>query len=178
MIESTKFPDNSPTDNSPTDAEAVTALVLGVFRLNGALLAAGDALVADLGLTSARWQVLGAVALADPPEPVAGLARRMGLARQSVQRVADDLAAEGLVAFAPNPNHRRARLVVATGEGERVYAAAMARQGPWARALAARFLPGEVAAAAAVVRRLVDALEGTGAAPAPGVPSGSSGARP
>ena len=42
---------------------ALTGLVIEVFRLNGDLLAAGDALVGDLGLTSARWQVLGAIAL-------------------------------------------------------------------------------------------------------------------
>ena len=57
--------------------EALTGLVLAVFRLNGQLLAAGDRLVADLGLTSARWQVLGAIALAPSPQPVAWLARNM-----------------------------------------------------------------------------------------------------
>ena len=61
---------------------AVTALILEVFRLNGRLLAAGDRLVAKLGLTSARWQVLGAIALSPSAEPVARLARNMGLHRQ------------------------------------------------------------------------------------------------
>ena len=37
----------------------ITDLILETFRLNGQLLAAGDALVSDVGLTSARWQVLG-----------------------------------------------------------------------------------------------------------------------
>ena len=51
--------------------EALTDLFLAVFRLNGRLLAAGDHLVSDLGLTSARWQVLGAIAHAPSPQPVA-----------------------------------------------------------------------------------------------------------
>ena len=51
--------------------EALTDLVLAVFRLNGRLLTAGDRLVSDLGLTSARWQVLGAIALAPSLQPVA-----------------------------------------------------------------------------------------------------------
>jgi hypothetical protein len=54
-----------------TAKDAVTQLVLETFRLNGCLLIAGDALVADIGLTSARWQVLGAIALSPMPLPVA-----------------------------------------------------------------------------------------------------------
>ena len=61
---------------------ALSLLILDVFRLNGRLLAAGDRMVEDLGLTSARWQVLGAVALA--AAPVAWIARNMGLTRQGV----------------------------------------------------------------------------------------------
>jgi len=116
-------------------ADHATQLILEVFRLNGALITAGDALVADLGLTSARWQVLGAIALQETPAPVVRLAESMGLARQSVQRVADDLAAEGLVAYAENPNHRRAKLVTLTRKGETLYAAAARRQAPWAENL-------------------------------------------
>src|SRR5712692_9690594 len=75
---------------------ALTELILDVFRLNGRLLAAGDRLVADIGLTSARWQVLGAIALAATPSPVAHLARGMGLTRQGAHRTVNDLGAEGL----------------------------------------------------------------------------------
>jgi DNA-binding MarR family transcriptional regulator len=116
--------------------KAVTELIVEVFRLNGRLLAAGDALVADLGLTSARWQVLGAVALSPVPLPVAHLARNMGLARQSVLRLVDEMMNDGLVRYAPNPHHRRARLVLLTGRGEIAYRAAMDRQAPWADDLA------------------------------------------
>src|SRR5215210_6586367 len=63
---------------------AITELILETFRLNGRLLAAGDALVRDLGLTSARWQVLGAVAMSPVPLPVSHIARNMGLSRQGV----------------------------------------------------------------------------------------------
>src|ERR671932_2222211 len=95
-------------------AHPASRLALEVFRLNGALIAAGDALVAPLGLTSARWQVMGAVAEAHGGLPVAGIARNMGLVRQSVQRLADELAGEGILRFAPNPHHRRAKLVQLT----------------------------------------------------------------
>ena len=97
--------------------DAVTDLVLEVFRLNGELIAMGDAMVAEIGLTSARWQVLGAIALSNTPLPIAQIARNMGLTRQAVQRVANELEAEGFVRFAPNPHHQRAKLCPAHAQG-------------------------------------------------------------
>src|SRR3546814_9282310 len=76
-------------------ASSLSRLVLTVFRLNGGLLEAGDALVRDIGLTSARWQVLGASAEHGAPQTVSQIARTMGLTRQAVQRVADDLHRAG-----------------------------------------------------------------------------------
>lgn len=140
-------------------AAAFTDIVLEVFRLNGALIAAGDALTRDLGLTSARWQVLGAVALAGRPLTVAGVARAMGLTRQAVRRIVTDLAAGGLVALAPNPDHRRADLVVLTSAGRVAYAAADARQAAWAARIGAACGPCDVAGAASLLRRLRAALE-------------------
>ena len=111
-------------------ADAVTNLVLDLFRLNNLLLAAGDRLVADLGLTSARWEILGAIAYAERPQPVAWLARDMGANRQNVQRIINDLQKMGLVAFEPNPHHRRAQLVALTDKGKQTFDAAMRLQAP------------------------------------------------
>ncbi len=140
----------------------VTALILETFRLNGALLAAGDRLTADIGLTSARWQVIGAIALAGTPLPVAQIARNMGRARQSVQRVVDELAGDGLVAFAANPNHRRAKLVILTDHGRSAYRAAMVRQAPWANGLGAGLSPAAIDDAFRIVRTLRRRLEDGG----------------
>lgn len=116
--------------------DAVTDLILDLFRLNNRVLTAGDRLVAPLGLTSARWQILGAIAQAERPEPVAWLARDMGASRQNVQRIVNDLEKEGLVAFQPNPHHRRAQLVVLTAKGRQTFEFAMGLQAPWADSLA------------------------------------------
>ena len=94
-------------------------LALEVFRCNGALIAAGDAVVAPLGLTSARWQVLGAIVESRGELSVASIARNTGLVRQSVQRVVNDLVTLELVRLTPNPHHRRAQLVKLNPEGER-----------------------------------------------------------
>jgi len=114
---------------------ALTDLILELFSLNNRLLAAGDRLVAGLGLTSARWQVLGTIVESDRPQPVAWIARDMAANRQNVQRIVNDLQRDGLVAFAPNPHHRRAQLVVLTGKGKVTFEAAMRLQAPWANTL-------------------------------------------
>src|SRR6202789_2763181 len=115
--------------------ETVVALILSVFRLNGQLIDAGNRLVLDIGLTSAWWQVLGALDLSPVPLPVAHIARNMGLSRQSVQRVADLLAEKGMVRFEANPHHQRAKLVVLTSRGRAAVRDAEQRQRPWAREL-------------------------------------------
>lgn len=150
---------NNEHPSEPTAAsDAMTRLILEVFRLNGQLLAAGDRLTADLGLTSARWQVLGAVALSGEPATVPVIARNMGLTRQAVQRVVNDLAARGLVELIPNPHHKRAKLVRLTAAGERAYDEATARQIPWATALAGDLTPDALRSAGQLLRRLADRL--------------------
>ncbi len=96
------------------EGNAVTELILETFRLNGQLLEAGDRLTAPLGLTSARWQVLGAIEYEGRPLTVAQIGRRMGLSRQAVQRLVNDLEGLGFVRLEDNPDHKRARLVVPT----------------------------------------------------------------
>lgn len=142
--------------------DAMTDLVLETFRFNGRLLAAGDRLVADIGLTSARWQVLGAIALSNAPLSVSHIARNMGLTRQAVQRLANEMERGGLVRFEPNPHHQRAKLVLLTLEGQAVYDAARRRQRPWARGLAEGLKPEEIEAATALLRRIRQRLEETG----------------
>ncbi len=127
-------------------------LALEVFRLNGALISQGDALVGPLGLTSARWQVMGAIAEASGGLSVAGIARNMGLVRQSVQRIADELAAENILRFAPNPHHRRARLVQLTEHGAALFAEASLRWLRLADALEAAIGRDNTASAANVLR--------------------------
>ena len=117
--------------------DAFTDLLLEVFRLNGALIAAGNELCADTGLTSSRWQILGAIAGADRPVTASQIARGMGLTRQTVQRLVDELEAGGLVTRAADPEHGRARLVAFTPEGQKLYRVMQQRQAPWANAVAA-----------------------------------------
>lgn len=133
--------------------------MLDFFRLNSRLLASGDRLVAGLGLTSARWQILGAVIAAQQPQPVAWLARDLGANRQNVQRIVNDLEAEGLVRFEVNPHHRRAQLVVLTDDGKRAFDAAMNLQAAWVNRLADGVSVADLEATARVIAALRGNLE-------------------
>ena len=109
------------------------------IRLNGRLLAAGDRMVEPFGLTSARWQVLGAISLSPVPETVVRLARNLGLNRQGVQRIVGDLVAEGFIEMKDNPHHRSARLVLMTPKGQSAYTATLNAQAPWVNRLGEGF---------------------------------------
>jgi DNA-binding MarR family transcriptional regulator len=137
---------------------AFTQLVLEVFRLNGRLLAAGDRIAVPRGLSSARWQVLGA--LAAGPRTAAQIARAMGLARQSVQRLVDAMRAGGILASDVNPEHARARLIALTTRGRKLYDAVMAEQAVWANATASGVGVTEIAQACRILATLRRRLEG------------------
>jgi DNA-binding MarR family transcriptional regulator len=139
-------------------------VVLSTFRANGLLLAAGDVLSAEDGLTSARWQVLGAIVLADRPLTVPQIARRMGLTRQSVHPTVQRLVGAGLLELMPNADHRRSQLVRLTQAGSAKYAAIDARQAAWVNRLAAGIGRTELATAARVLDQLCRRLENNGAA--------------
>jgi DNA-binding MarR family transcriptional regulator len=142
--------------------EALTNVILDLFRLNSLVLTAGDRLVARLGLTSARWQILGAIAYAERPQPVAWLARDLGANRQNVQRIVNDLLKEDLVVFEVNPHHRRAQLVVLTDKGKRTFHAAMELQAPWVNSLSDGLSVKDIETVHRVVRALRKKLEGNG----------------
>jgi DNA-binding MarR family transcriptional regulator len=116
--------------------QAFTELVLETFRLNGRLLAAGDRLAKPLGLTSSRWQILGAIE--EQPLSVSHIAKKMGLARQNVQRITDVLAQEGFVHYAANPFHQRAQLACVTPKGMRILSQLSEIQIVWANRISSK----------------------------------------
>jgi len=103
-----------------TKCDDLYRLIEEIFQTNGKLLANGDRLSAEYGLTGARWQVLGALQLEACPLTVAQIARRMGLQRQSVQRLVDIMVKQGLLSYLPNPEHKRAKLVDFTARGKKI----------------------------------------------------------
>jgi DNA-binding MarR family transcriptional regulator len=148
-------------DRTPA-GEAATTLILSTFRANGLLLGAGDLIGADDGLTSARWQVLGAIALAGRPLTVPQIARQMGLTRQSVHATVQRLVHDLLLELAPNADHRRSPLVGLTDLGRDTYDAIDGRQATWVNRLARGIRRSDLETAQQVLDELIRRLEADG----------------
>jgi DNA-binding MarR family transcriptional regulator len=146
------------------EGEALTEVILATFRANGLLLAVGDVLAAEEELTSARWQVLGAIALAERPLTVPQIGRRMGLTRQSVHATVRRLVDDGLLELAPNADHRRSQLVRLTDSGRGAYSAMDERQVAWANRLADGIDRTDLETTARILAELCARLEIAGAA--------------
>ena len=146
-------------DTLSPEADALTQLILTMFRATNLTVTWGDRVVAPLGLTSARWQILGAIIDAERAQPVAWLARDLGANRQNVQRIINDLEEDGLVEFQPNPHHKRAQLVAMTEKGHQVYGAAVDRYTPRANLVAQGLSLTEIETARRVMTALRAKLE-------------------
>jgi len=141
------------------EGNKATEVILSVFRTNGLLLAAGDLLAAGLGLTSARWQVLGAVAYAQRPLTVPQIARRMGLTRQSVHTTVSRLLADAMVELVSNADHRRSQLVRLTEHGRATFGAVDQKQAAWVNQLAAGLARSDLGTTARILDELCSRLE-------------------
>jgi DNA-binding MarR family transcriptional regulator len=143
------------TSRTPA-GDAFSLLAILIIRLHGLITAEGDALSRPAGQSSARWQVMAGAE--DGATTVATIARRLGLARQSVQRVADVLESEGLVAYQDNPSHRRAKLLTLTKNGREALATIQAAQRTWANALGKELGEADLRRANAVLERTLQTL--------------------
>lgn len=122
------------------------------------MTSAGDVIAKPAGQTSARWQVLAGAR--HGTMSVAQIARALGVARQGIQRLADVLEGEGLVAYFDNPEHQRAKLVGLTEEGAQALAIIEAGQAEWANKLGAELGIEAIGAAIAAMERVVAAMDG------------------
>ncbi|MBB1125872.1 MarR family winged helix-turn-helix transcriptional regulator [Thiospirillum jenense] len=98
-----------------------SALILTIFKTNGMILAWGDQFVAPFGLTSARWQMLGALALSKEPLAAPRIADSMGVTRQGAQKQLNLLLKEGLIERLPNPLNLRSPVYQLTSLGHEHY---------------------------------------------------------
>jgi DNA-binding MarR family transcriptional regulator len=135
------------------------ALVDEVLRTRGRLLSATASFGEREGLTGAQSLVLVAVARAENPPTVPQIGRSLGHTRQAVQRVVDVLAANGFVEFVDNPDHKRARRLVATPVGRAAQQAADDRSRSWAAEVTADLPAADLATTIATLRTLRTRLE-------------------
>lgn len=134
-------------------------LVRAVFRINSLLLSDGDRMAEGVGLTSARWKVIGVVALSSAGVTVPGIARSLGQSRQAVQRITDVMQSDGLIRYLPNPRHKRSALVQLTDEGQQVYLSLRNVQDPWAIGLTDDVPIEEIEVALRFLQRMIHRME-------------------
>jgi DNA-binding MarR family transcriptional regulator len=130
-------------------------LVLSVLRLNGLLIAEGDAMTEALNLSHARWKVIGAIALSNNGLTVPGVARVLGQSRQAVQRITDVMVQDGVLEYQKNPNHKRSVLVVLSENGKEIYNSLRQVQDPWAIDATEDIPVQELETALRLIRRLI-----------------------
>ena len=142
--------------------DVLTQLILSVFRVNGRLLESGNQLVEPLGLTSARWQVLGAIETTGAPLTCPQIAKIMGITRQGALKQLDLLESEGLVQALKNNQNERSPLYELTSIGRRKYASAMKLQEKWVGGLVAKLQLKDLVIANKVLNQLIEKLESSG----------------
>jgi DNA-binding MarR family transcriptional regulator len=146
-------------------AESFIELIDELLRSRGRLLATTADFGSDSGLTGSQMLVLTAVVNSGRAPTVPQIARSLGHTRQAVQRLADTLVETGFLETADNPDHRRARLLVATDKGVRAQAMADVRSRAWALRITDGLDAEDIVAATATLRIVRSRLEHDRATP-------------
>jgi DNA-binding MarR family transcriptional regulator len=137
--------------------DALTDAIIATFQLDGRLMDIARRLARAGGITATEWRVLGGVL--GEPHSVAEIARLMGMTRQGVQRVADELVGRGLAEYRPNPAHRRAKLLACTEAGHWAIRRIALVQRPWADRIAEQIGAAELRQTLTTIRSLLTALD-------------------
>jgi DNA-binding MarR family transcriptional regulator len=140
-------------------SNALTDLIRAVIRMNATVQKSGTRLMKGTGITNARWQTLSDLFALEKPVTVSELARYMGLTRQAVQRLADDMARDGLVEFAVNSGDARAMHLLLTEVGKAAYDDALEREWQWANAIAADFDEQQIARAVTLLEAITQRMQ-------------------
>ncbi|MEU0394801.1 MarR family transcriptional regulator [Streptomyces sp. NPDC006208] len=146
-----------PGGHSDAAPDEMALLVADVFEAAGALRRLGERTAQTEGLTQARWQVLSV--MSEEALTVPQAARRLGVSRQNVQRVANDLVELGHAAYTDNPDHKGSPLLALTPGGRNVLAKVTERATERHRTLVQALPEREIAAARGFLRRLLTELD-------------------
>ncbi|MFC5218450.1 MarR family winged helix-turn-helix transcriptional regulator [Streptomyces coerulescens] len=138
-------------------SDETALLIADVLEAAGALRRLGEETAGAEGLTQARWQVLSVAS--EEPLTIPQAARRLGVSRQNIQRVANDLVSLGLAAYTPNPDHRSSPLLTVTPQGQESLARLTDRATKMHRSLFAGIPDEEIRATRASLRRLLTELD-------------------
>lgn len=143
--------------NADTKPQSLLPLIIAdIYELAGRFRDRGEAIARTVGQTQARWQVMSA-ASADP-RTVPQIARRLGVTRQNVQRIADLLVAENWASFETNPDHRGSPFLVLNKRGRAALGQLTKAAGHDHAALARRLAGTDIGAIHRGLRRFIQAM--------------------
>jgi len=141
--------------SADSKAEAVAELMLEVAQCFFRIRAVGQKSGLIAGWGGGTFGFVRSLALLGPLT-VPQIARMRPTSRQRMQRLADELAAEGIVEFIDNPKHRRSKLLRLTPKGDTRYREMNARLLSIASTLGAAVSEPDVRNTTEVVRQLSD----------------------
>ena len=145
------------TSTRPDKRQLVPLIVADIFQLAGAFRDKGEQIAGTVGQTQARWQVMSA-ASADA-RTVPQIARRLGVTRQGVQRLADLLVQERIATYQANPDHRGSPHLILTPQGRTALARLSATADVYHAAVATLLSAAEFQHLHDGLRRLLGALD-------------------
>lgn len=102
-------------------SQLISETVVAIFQANGKMLEWGNTFSAPFGLTSARWQILGAIAWVGQKQTAPQIADQMGVSRQGAQKQLNLLVGDGLIEKFPNPSHQRSPHYHLTDKGATLF---------------------------------------------------------
>jgi DNA-binding MarR family transcriptional regulator len=136
-------------------AEAITQLMLEVAQCFFRIRALGQKTGLITSWGGGAFGFMRSLALLGPLT-VPQIAEMRPTSRQRMQRLADELAAEGLVKFIDNPKHRRSKLVQLTPKGDARYRELNARLLSIASTMGVTLSEADIRKTIAIVRHLSD----------------------
>jgi DNA-binding MarR family transcriptional regulator len=147
--------------STPGKGEAIAELILEVAQFFFRIRAVGQRTGLITAWGGGAFGFMRSLALMGPLT-VPQIAQMRPTSRQRMQRLADDLAAEGLVEFIDNPGHRRSKLVRLTRKGEARYRESDARFLAIASSMGAQLAETEIRKSTEILRRLSEEAKGRG----------------
>jgi DNA-binding MarR family transcriptional regulator len=141
------------------ESNALTDLIRTVLRMNTTVQKSGTRLMRGTGITNARWQILSELSAFEKRVTVSELARHMGLTRQAIQRITDDMASDGLVEFVENLGDARAMHLLVTEAGKATYDEALEREWQWTNAIAEDFDAEQIARAVTLLEAIMQRMQ-------------------
>ncbi|SOE06300.1 DNA-binding transcriptional regulator, MarR family [Variovorax sp. YR752] len=132
--------------------EALTDLILTIFKSNVDLVDAAPLIARDPSMTAMRWQILNALKAED--KTAAQLGREMGISRQGALLSVQSLEDQGYVSLNDNAEDQRTKNVALTSAGLEKLNEVNSYQSAWVNQLATHFDKKQLDIAVDVVGKL------------------------